>query len=776
MTKLFWAASLATLTLVGSCTLFSSQVRAQVLDDFTDGNFNADPKWQGDESKFAIVDKALSLNAPSETSVAYLSTPSRAIEDGIWEVVVKMAFNPSGSNFCRIYLISDNADLAGNLNGYFVLVGGTDDEVSLYRQSGKTLTKIIAGQTGLLNTDQVDLKLRATRDTDGVWQLFTDDNQAGSFTIQGSAVDDIFTIAASFGIYCKYTATRSTQFSFDNINVQGEPSTASIVTPKFKDIIITEIFADPSPTIELPSAEFVELYNRTDFPVRLSGWTLSDGSSTGTMVGKTIPSHAYLILTPTSFAEAYIPFGDVLGVKGFPSLNNGGDPLTLKSSTGERVDSVRYSDGWYKSTEKKKGGWTLELIDVDNTCSQSTNWIASEDLRGGTPGSENSVKATKPDLHGPKLLSVIPIAGDTLQLTFDENLANEFLSIDEFQVLPERHIQKVLFSRSRLDIINVVLTEPLDARTLYTFTVSNLRDCSHNLIQPEDAVGEFALAEQADIADIVINEILFNPFPGGVDFIELYNNSEKYIDINGWSTGYVKDATAVDQKFISANGFLFKPHSYIVISSDIPMINDHYSKTTIVDGIENDLPAMNDDSGSIAIISNDQKVIDMFSYSEDFHSPLLKNVEGVSLERISFNAPTQRAENWKSASSTVGFATPGYVNSNSIRETQAHSGTIVVAPEVFDPQNGSPNFSTINFNFDTGGKIANVKIVDAQGRLIKTIAQNELLGAEGFFRWDGDTDQGDKARVGYYVVWLEVFDDTGFIETFRNRIAIAAAF
>jgi hypothetical protein len=89
-------------------------------------------------------------------------------------------------------------------------------------------------------------------------------------------------------------------------------------------------------------------------------------------------------------------------------LNNSADVLILKDGNENTIDSVNYSDRWYKDEDKRAGGWTLEIIDPDNTCSEDQNWIASEGDAGGTPGTQNSVFANKPDLTGPKLVSTIP--------------------------------------------------------------------------------------------------------------------------------------------------------------------------------------------------------------------------------------------------------------------------------------------------------------------------------------------------------------------------------
>lgn len=188
----------------------------------------------------------------------------------------------------------------------------------------------------------------------------------------------------------------------------------------------------------------------------------------------------------------------------------------------------------------------------------------------------------------------------------------------------------------------------------------------------------------------------------------------------------------------------------------------------------NDLPSFNDDEGSVALINSEGKLVDYFSYSDQYHSRLLKDEEGVSLERISFTLNTNEPSNWKSANASVGFATPGYLNSNSRPESAINENAVQVEPQVFSPNRPGQDFSKINYRFEQSGLVANVKILDQQGRLIKTIINNATLAFEGFLRWDGDQDDGSKARLGYYVVWFEVFDLAGNVNTIRKRVVIAA--
>ena len=57
-----------------------------------------------------------------------------------------------------------------------------------------------------------------------------------------------------------------------------------------------------------------------------------------------------------------------------------------------------------------------------------------------------------------------------------------------------------------------------------------MSDCSGNAISTENSA-RFGTASLADSFDVVINEILFNPRSNGVDYVEIYNNSKKIIDL-----------------------------------------------------------------------------------------------------------------------------------------------------------------------------------------------------------------------------------------------------
>ncbi len=847
--------------------LFSAFVcRGQFVDDFSDNDFTTNPVWTPDQpTNWLVVGGQLRSNSATANSSFTISTPSSLAVSTQWEFYVNLQFNTSGVNYVDVYLVSSNASLA-SANGYFVRIGGTTDEVSLYKCTGGVASLMINGIDGITNASNTKLKIKVTRDALDFWRLERDLTGIGNaFVTEGVPVqDNTFGSSAFFGIrIAQSTASFFNKHFFDDFVVgplqvdkappkllsanaisftqldlifdealeissaeavtnysvdqnvgqpigaqlqpdqksvrltfaknfpNGIPSQLTVAGVKDllgnaltsqvqtflyfqavptlpKDIRITEIFADPNPQIGLPDAEYIEIFNRSANPIDLAGWKFSDGSSTATFPTQIILPNEYWIITSASSVSKFSGYGKTIGLSNFPTLNNEGDALTLTKDV--TIDSVHYQSFWYRDEDKQSGGWSLELIDPENTCGEANNWAASEDPKGGTPGKQNAVFANNPDLTGPRLLSVVATP-TSLQLWFDEKLEKPLGTI-EFEIDTPIAISTFAFANSELTSIHVELTQSLSKNTLYSIQVKQLRDCAGNFIQPAFAKATFALPEPADSLDLVINEILFNPRTGGVDFVEVFNRSAKFINLKSFSIANYPDGVIQNSKTITAD-LLMAPHSFLAFTTDTSVLKTQYPKGVQKNFYPLSLPAFNDDLGTVALVSNIGKVIDAINYDEAWHIALLKDVEGVSLERISADQSSLEPSNWRSASSMAGFATPGYVNSNSRPEVVVATDAIQVEPEIFSPNRPGQDFSKINYRFTKPGFAASVKILDQQGRLVKELANNETLGYEGFFRWDGDQDNGNKARLGYYVVWIELFDTEGTVKTFRERIILA---
>ena len=147
--------------------------------------------------------------------------------------------------------------------------------------------------------------------------------------------------------------------------------------------------ADQTPQIGLPSNEWIELKNVSANPINLQNWRIGDATGqSGPMPNFVLQPDSFVIVCTGSAVAAMQVYGRVISVTSFPSLDNEGDQLFLKSNTGLTIHAVSYSLSWYQNAVKSDGGWTLEMIDTKNPCSGISNWKASTDTRGGSPGNK----------------------------------------------------------------------------------------------------------------------------------------------------------------------------------------------------------------------------------------------------------------------------------------------------------------------------------------------------------------------------------------------------
>lgn len=534
------------------------------------------------------------------------------------------------------------------------------------------------------------------------------------------------------------------------------------ISPLPFEIVITELFPDPDPSIGLPLFEYLELYNNSTKAIDLSGLKISDPSTTsGFLTGKLFPNE-HVIICGTSAVSQFTPYGNVIGISSFPSLNSSDDEIKLINSTGEVIHQVNYVDTWYQDDAKKDGGWSLEMIDPNNPCGEENNWRASTKWFGGTPGTQNSIFGSNADNAAPVLLGVYALNDSTVQLVFNEITYLGTATINNGIV-----IDSVQQQTSKIYVLN--LSNKLTAQITYTVTANGISDCIGNT---GNSSFSFSLPEQGLAGDIVINEVLFNPFTGGSDFVEIYNNSNKYINLQNWELANFDNDSISNRKTITTDPYVLLPKQFLVLTKDAANIKQEYINAKEDRMLEMEtLPTYNNSDGYVYLVNNQNQTVDNFEYNEDMHFALLNDFKGVSLERIDYNRLSSDRTNWHSAAEDVGFATPGYENSQ-FHGVEITDG-ITISPETFSPDNdGIDDVVNISYQFAEAGYVANIVIYDAKGRLIKNLLLNELLGAKGTFSWDGINENNEKAAIGIYIIYVEAFKLNGDTKKFKKTCVL----
>jgi len=304
----------------------------------------------------------------------------------------------------------------------------------------------------------------------------------------------------------------------------------------------------------------------------------------------------------------------------WPGLNNNDDELSLLDPNLQMIDRVSYDRKWYKDTKKDDGGYALELIDPDSKCGGHQNWSASKDSSGGTPGSVNSIEP-EIDLRPPVLSDAFLTDQRNLILVFDESILPNSLS--NLSLKFSDNLSTEAIELVAPGTLQITLKEEVSKNREYFVFIRFLSDCKGNVII-EELKALFVLPEASESMDVVINEILFNPYEGGVDFVELFNRSYKFIDLKDWEFGNYQDSL-VNRKWLIRNNYILSPGEYLVITKNINTIKDHYPGSVHSQFIETDLPGMANESGNFALKNSEDLLIDHFIYNEDLHFSILRD-------------------------------------------------------------------------------------------------------------------------------------------------------
>jgi hypothetical protein len=156
-------------------------------------------------------------------------------------------------------------------------------------------------------------------------------------------------------------------------------------------IVINEINYNPS--VEVPSEDWVELYNTGDEAIDLSGWVLRDDNDDHTFTlpsGTMIDADGYLVLCrdAAAFAAVFPAVGSTVGSFIF-GLSNNGDTVRLFDSGGVLVDVVVYDDEYPWPEASDGDGSTLSLKNPESDNGYFAHWVAS--TGSGTPGEQNDI-------------------------------------------------------------------------------------------------------------------------------------------------------------------------------------------------------------------------------------------------------------------------------------------------------------------------------------------------------------------------------------------------
>lgn len=262
--------------------LVIARMSAQVQEDFSDGDFLANPTWTGTTDNFIVNSEFQLQSNVEDASTSYLSTPSEAFDDAEWEIYVRIAYNPSSSNYALFYLAAAKPDLSLMPDGYYVQIGNTADEVSLYVQKNGKKEKIIDGRDTILNTPDNRVHVKVTRSASGNWELFSRLDSEPEYVQEGAVANNQVRMSKYTGVLVKNTKTTGKDYYFDDIRVTGEPA-KDTEAPQWSALSIVGsyrlqlAFTEP---VELDNALFSLIYLNERRAVEITGISQSETGET----------------------------------------------------------------------------------------------------------------------------------------------------------------------------------------------------------------------------------------------------------------------------------------------------------------------------------------------------------------------------------------------------------------------------------------------------------------------------------------------------------------
>lgn len=546
--------------------------------------------------------------------------------------------------------------------------------------------------------------------------------------------------------------------------------------PSQYDIIFTEIMADPAPSAGLPEFEYLEIYNRSEVPIDLTGWKLIIGASEHEFMPISIHPLEYFILCHNDAVNSFQSYGRAIGFSSF-SLSNNGTSLTLITSDSIEITYIDYDLSWYDDAIKSDGGYSLELIDINHPCLGPENWKASGHPDGGTPGRRNfNNAAIQPELQ---VDGICCVTSTILEVAFSAAIDSlSSASARLYNVEPGNlEVLSAIPLPPGFRHVRLVLGKPGQPGQICHLSIyPGLLDCIKESY-PGELDAEFAWPEDCLPYDIVLNEILFNPIGDGVDYVELYNRSSKAIMLPELRLASVRevppnppDTQAVQ---ITSDCISLLPGHYLVLTKDPETVQSQYLSTDPHAFLEMaSFPSLNNDQGCILLMKGNE-VIDGIHYSDDMHFIMLSSTEGVSLERICPDRLGDDPGNWHSAAGTAGFGTPGYQNSQYL-EIWEDESSFSVYPDIFSPDSdGNDDQLGISYSFGEPGKLITILVFSSDGNLARTLVNNEMPGTSGILSWDGTMDDRTPAPEGIYIVCMEVLGMDGRTERHRKACVVA---
>ena len=767
-------------------------VFSQFQETFDGPDITSRNAWQGDLSDFIINENGwLELVGDSEKSSSQLQVSLAFSDTMVWQFDVKMDFIPSNYNHIRFNLLTDRLSIVGIDETYYVQIGSNDKTISLrrLRETESTPKRYIEQELNILKTDNVKLRVKVTLENSKKWTLYVQEAGKSFFSTIGTFEQELQSRQLKYiksGFDFHYSSKKRGHY-IDNIEISSqiiptvEPETPTESEVQFIDIeALTYASAKLyfSAPINIENATFYaegegfegkemidrkKLYNENsviiDFPQELSfntpytfywegivdelGLPIKDGNVSVKLVNdESEEDEEETPETPEEQPE---------------------DPIETYPEKAIRINEVM--------ADPDTCGWP-EYVELYNTQDKTIS------LDGWIFDYGNGYKRKRLDGFS------IPANGYVILFhakhtdIFPENIA---IPIETFPQLFNNGKTLALYAGEKcIDSYVYPQAKPAcsweyDKEGWHLSTdprggtpgeanseaEENEEDPDETPDEPEEETNpepEIPETQQPQPGDIIINELLPEPFVDGSEYIELYNRSKQELSLKDVCISTRKSDGSLNTRYpLEAYPQTLQAGDYLLLTKSIERVENFYSLPASLNWLECKLPILSNTGSTVVLYREEGEIIiDEVSYSPKWHAPTVKNKKGVALERKDPDKDSQNADNWTSAASSAGFGTPGLENSQYL-----NGGTESDSEEIDDPIYQPTGTFQIPYRFNQSGYMARGWIFDLSGRKVALIADNTSLGTQGYLEWNGKGRDGSPVNTGIYIIYLELWHPGG---------------
>ncbi|MFA6455498.1 MAG: lamin tail domain-containing protein [Bacteroidota bacterium] len=532
-------------------------------------------------------------------------------------------------------------------------------------------------------------------------------------------------------------------------------------------IIINEIMYAPAG--DLP--EWIEGYNTSGSPVTLRNWKISDNGTAKGIVqhaAPIVPARSYfLITTDTVQLKNSFVIDAPIFQAAIPALNNSSvDAVVLFDERGATMDSVLYHPAWGGANSN-----SLQRYDPFASSVDSSNWLSGVP----SPGTENESTRKNVDLvlhriaaeklpDGFKIIIVALNAGRSIT---DSAIVNLFS--DTIPGTGEKIFSSTIKQLAPLD--SAVLMFEWRAQISGRKQLFAQIDCPHDE-RWNNNTGFVSVTNSFPVHTLIINEIMYEPFAGNAEFVELLNRTADSVNISEWKL-MDQPGTSGNRAVIllSQSDLVLAPGQYVLIASDSAIFSQ-FPALAAKNIVLSPALSLSNNGEDLVLVDISGTCIDSVRYSPLWH---LKNISapGRSLERIDPSGNTTDSRNWNSSVSKNG-SSPLHSNSIFIG-SKPPAATVGLSPNPFSPdQDGFEDFLSINYSLPAKSATIRVRIFDVTGRLIRRLVQQEPSSSTGSVIWNGCDDDGNRVRIGMYIILFEALDNFGGTVLTAKDVAVVA--